>query len=118
MQGTARAHEKPEPIVLEYGKAKLSIPMTAKTRVWAWVLMLGLTGASFAHQLMLRNEIASCRRFQDYLLEQLTKSRVPQSKAALPWWGNSDPSQMTPQTPDRSRLISPLRQLLEDSASR
>jgi uncharacterized protein HemX len=40
-----------EPIVFEYGKAKLTIPVTAKTRIWVWVLTAALALGVNAYQL-------------------------------------------------------------------
>ena len=114
-------HEK-HVIVFEYGKAKITIPSTARTRLSIWlltaILALGLSAYQLWKQRRLEQRIEAQAEVQDLLVKQLREclgqSPIPQKPA----WVNSSPAGMIAPKQCPPRLESPLRQLIEAEASR
>lgn len=86
-------HEKHEPIELSYGKAKLSIPVTAKTRLWAWtltaILALGLSCYQLWKQRQLEQRIESYAAVQDLLVKQLRECLGQPPIPQRPSWASN-----------------------------
>ena len=89
-----------EPIVLEYGKAKATIPVSAKRLVWAWLLItalaLGVNAYQFWKQQQLESRLTYYAGVQELLVKQLRECLlIPEPKSQKPFWANILPSGMT-----------------------
>ena len=95
----------------------VAIPVTAKTKVIAWVLCGVVTAGTLIHQMMLRNEIEECRTIQYFLLQQLREQKGQPPISKLPPWESNFPSHTTLPTQGRMLPIAPLNRLFPGSFS-